>query len=51
MPQDFSTSNEMRASKTSVTVIVMEFKDSCVVGNCHGLLVKMNCEKQSGNID
>ena len=29
MPQDFSTSNEMRASKTSVTVIVMEFKDSC----------------------
>ena len=32
IPGDFSTSNETRASKTSVTVIVIELRESCIDG-------------------
>ena len=32
IPGDFSTSNETRASKTSVTVIVTELRESCIDG-------------------
>ena len=32
IPGDFSTSNETRASKTSVAVIVTELRESCIDG-------------------
>ena len=42
IPADFSTSSEIKASCTTVTVIVIEFKESFTIGRSS--MLALNCE-------